>query len=161
MLENVFANKKVLRHPKTNVEILNKPVCVDDFGGLVFLCQYTKKYFSVFERHEYHGPVMPNVTGTFICKEGALIAFKQAKYCFDVDMDKNCNTCANLKRLPFENRGKQNLQPGTCDSFDKKHPYFRGNHFAFSPDDPMYHYTEKCYTPRPFKFQASQTLLHP
>jgi hypothetical protein len=102
------------------------------------------------EKHEYHGSVLPSVVGTFVCKEGALAAFKEAKYKFAVDMDKNCNSCANLKRLPFENRGKQNLQPGTCGSFDKQHPYFRGDHFLFHPDDPMHHYTEKCYTPRPF-----------
>ena len=108
-------------------KILNKALCTDDFGTLVYRCQYTKKL--VFLDWCYIGPCIPQLSGTYICHSvGGLEAFKKSKTAFD-ESEANCNTCKHLQRLPHDKR--DGLMRGIC----LNHPY--KPEVKFHPDDWM------------------------
>lgn len=125
----------MLRHPKTNKPILNAPVCVDDFGGMVFVCQYTKSMVSV-DAAIFVGPCMPNVNGTYVCAPDAMDAFRESKATFDA-MDANCNTCKSLQRTQHA-KNKGGFLYGKCEKGITQHQYpMSAGVIMFHPDDSM------------------------
>jgi hypothetical protein len=101
----------VLRHFKSNKPIGNFPICVDDFGNLVFRCHYTGHLVTTAEAI-FFGSVIPQSINTYVCSPTATEAFKDAKRAFD-EIDANCNACKNFNRLPF-NRDNNGLMKGWC-----------------------------------------------
>lgn len=99
------------RHPKTNRPVWNHPLCTDDFGNLVYECFYTKKKVTT-AACIFLGPCIPQAIGTYVCAKDAHDAFREAKRAFD-EIDANCNTCINFKRLPHD-KDPIGLVRGTC-----------------------------------------------
>ncbi len=130
----LFLSKKVImRHPKSGKEILNKPICCDDFGSMVFKCQYTDAYVLV-EDAIFLGPVMPNVSGTYVCSKNSLDAYKASRSLFN-ETDANCNFCNNLVRIKHE-KSKAGFLFGTCQKGIKEQIYpIKDNVIMFHPDD--------------------------
>lgn len=97
-------------------------------------CQYTG---ALIRRDEsiLLGAVVPQVSHSFVSHPLAGPARKRSVVAFD-ESEQNCNTCAKLVRLPFT-RDRSGLMPGKCECFNESHPYFRGDHFLFCPDDWM------------------------
>jgi hypothetical protein len=89
-------NQKLMRHPVSNKPILSDVVCVDDFGDMVFVCQYTGVFVAAGEAI-FIGPVMPNVNGTYVCATDAMPVFRAQKTSFN-ELDANCNMCRHLER---------------------------------------------------------------
>jgi len=115
------------RHPKSGKQILNKPLCVDDFGNLVYRCLYTKKPVAT-DACIFIGACIPQVSGTFVCAPDAWPAFRASKACFD-QWDANCNTCSNLVRHK-QDKCKAGFMSGKCYQGERKfHP---GDHMGMA-----------------------------
>ncbi len=99
------------RHPTSGKRILNESFCVDDFGNLVFMCQYTNKPVAV-DAMIFIGPCVPQVTGTYVCHPDARDAYKESKRLFD-ESEANCNTCRHLVRAKHAPRKDGRLK-GSC-----------------------------------------------
>jgi hypothetical protein len=110
-------------------KILNSPICQDDFGNLVYICQYTGGVVSC-DNFIFIGAVIPQVSGSYVCSPGAGEAFRLSKKTFD-ESEANCNTCKNLTRLPHTGR----IMRGLCN----------GEEIAFHPEDYM---GKKCWSVR-------------
>jgi hypothetical protein len=118
----------MMRHAVSKKPILNDPVCVDDFGNIVFICQYTRSFVAT-DLAIFIGPCMPNVTGTYACAPDAMPAYKRSRTAFN-EAEANCNTCRHLRRVPHE-KNKAGHLFGEC---------IRGMSdqvMQFHPDDPM------------------------
>jgi hypothetical protein len=92
-------------------KLLNKPIATDDLGNEVYQCQYSKKAVTM-DKAVFLGPLLPNVSGTYVCHEEGKEARKQSKKHFD-EMDANCNDCKNLQRVSHEKR-KDGCLKGVC-----------------------------------------------
>lgn len=139
---NQFTNI-VFRHPVSKKPILNAPVCVDDFGSMVFICQYTKALVWI-ENAIFIGSCMPNVHGTCVCAPDAMEAFKASKAAFN-ENDANCNTCKHLQRVPHE-KSRGGFLYGKCGKGIVEHQYpVKDGIIMFHPDDPM---LRECWSPR-------------
>ncbi len=117
---------QMMRHPKTNKPILNHPLCVDDFGNLVYRCKYTQAIVTT-DVAIFIGPCLPQLNGTYVCAPDAWPVFKKSARDF-AEMDANCNTCRHLAR----NKPPKNPHApwsGMC--------LFSGKPTAFHPDDWM------------------------
>lgn len=142
-----------LRHAKNGRAIGNSPVCVDDFGNLIFICQYTKKPVNVVDSISLGG-VIPQLVCTYVCAPDAIEAFKDAKRDFD-SWDQNCNACIHFVRLPHDKETTSFVR-GKCSEkvIPKKMVYrvrdscFRLDEFWVHPDDSM---NMKCWEQRPKK----------
>lgn len=116
-------------------KVLNKPIATDDLGNEVYLCQYSKQPVSA-DKAIFLGPLIPSVSGTFVCHpEHGPSARKQSKIWFD-EMDANCNTCKNLMRTHHEKRKDGQLE-GICKKNETR--------IRFHPDDWM---GNECWEPR-------------
>jgi hypothetical protein len=134
----------MMRHPVTNKPILNAAVCTDDFGSLVFVCQYTQSMVTV-DSSIFIGPVMPNVNGTYVCAPHALAAFKSSRANFNAE-ERNCNTCKSLQRIQHA-KNKGGFLYGRCGKGITEHQYpMKGDVIMFHPDDPM---GMPCWEARP------------
>lgn len=100
-----------LRHPVSHKPILNRPLCVDDYGSLVFKCQYTGVFVNS-EDFIFLGPCVPQVHGTYVCAPGAAPAFRSSKKAFD-ESEANCNACKNFQRTAHPKR-IDGLMLGVC-----------------------------------------------
>lgn len=116
------------------MKTLNKPIATDDQGNEVYLCQFSKKPVSTDESINL-GPLMANVSGTYICHPEGIQARKESKKNFD-EMDANCNTCKNLQRLHHDKR-KDGQLVGVCKVTADK--------LLFHPDD---HMGKECWESR-------------
>ena len=83
-------------------KVLNKPIATDDLGNEVYLCQYSKQPVTA-DKAIFLGPLIPSVSGTYVCHTNGIDARKQSKKNFD-EMDANCNTCKSLMRTHHEKR---------------------------------------------------------
>jgi len=115
----------IMRHPTSKKPILNTPLCVDDFGTLVFQCQYTDAPVWV-DTAIFLGPCVPQVHGTYVCSPTAHKAFRESKQIFD-ECEANCNTCKRLVRSKHAPRKDQQLV-GSC---------HKRVEFLFHPEDYM------------------------
>ena len=107
-------------------KVLNKPITVDDQGNEVYICQYSKKPVST-DSALMLGPLMANVSGTYVCHPEGFHSRVDSKKNFD-EMDANCNTCKNLQRIPHEKR-KDGQLVGVCK--------LKSEQLLFHPDDWM------------------------
>ena len=132
-----------LRHPTTNKLILNAPLCVDDFGNMVFKCQYTGSMVSI-DVGIYIGACLPSVSGTYVCAQNAMADYKLHRAAFN-EMDANCNTCKSLNRIPHPKKSGGFLY-GECAKGITEHQYpMVDGVFMFHPNDPM---DMACWEPR-------------
>jgi hypothetical protein len=109
-----------------NKKVLNKPIATDDQGNEVYLCQFSKKPVSI-NHAVMLGPLMANVSGTFVCHQDGKEARKQSKICFD-ENEANCNTCKNLMRVHHD-KIKGGFLEGVCQKNKER--------IRFHPDDWM------------------------
>lgn len=124
-----------LRHHTNNKPIFKAPVCIDDYGSMVFVCQYTKATVSA-DKAIFLGAIMPNLNGTYVCAVDAVPAFKKSRECFN-ESEANCNTCKSLQRVPHEKNASGFLY-GKCGKGITEHQYpMKENVIMFHPDDPM------------------------
>ncbi len=133
----------MLRHPTSNKLILNAPACIDDFGNMVFRCQYTSKFVAT-NTAIFMGPIMPNVSGTYVCSPDCVEEYKLSKSNFNA-IDTNCNFCVNLERVKHAKNAAGFLY-GSCKKDVTMHQYpVDGKVIMFHPEDPMH---MKCWEPR-------------
>jgi len=104
--------------------VINEPVCVDDHGDEVYVCQYTHKPVTVRDSILL-GPIVPSVPGTYVCAPDAKPARRESMMAFN-EMEANCNTCAMLTRVPHP-KSPDGFLLGKCYKGERK----------FHPDDPM------------------------
>lgn len=124
-----------LRHPVTNKLILNSPICVDDWGNMVFICQYTKQFVST-DNAIFMGPVMPNVVGTYVCVKDVGPAYRQSKNELNA-YDANCNSCTHLQRIKHD-KNTGGFLYGKCAKGHNPGLYqSKESVIMFHPDDPM------------------------
>jgi hypothetical protein len=109
----------------SKMKYLNKPLFTNDQGNQVYQCQYSKKLVSA-DKSINLGPLMANVSGTFVCHTDGIEARKLSKRNFD-EMDANCNTCKNLERTKHQKRTDGQLL-GSCKE---------SRELMFHPDDWM------------------------
>lgn len=107
------------------------------------VCHYTGVAFD-HSKGIVLGAVVPQAPYSYLCAPDAKPARAASVKLFNDTVELNCNTCAELQRLPFK-KNVSGLQPGTCDNIPADHPYHRGDHFLFAPEDCM---MMKCYIPR-------------
>lgn len=141
--------EKELRHHKNGRLIGNKPLCTDDFGELVFRCQYTDALVTA-SKSIYLGAAIPQVTCTYVCAPDATEAFKESKRAFD-EMDANCNACVHFIRLPFERARAYGKVKGQCGKNlipDRMVYGIEDPVFWVHPDD---HMGLECWEQRPKK----------
>lgn len=127
------------------MRVLNHPICVDNFGNEVFICEYTSKPVSI-GAHIFIGPCIPQLSGTYVCAPDAMHDFRESKRNFDA-CEANCNTCSNFARLPHA-KGRGRFLRGKCDRAPTEHAllYMRkGQEFWVHPEDSM---GMECYVPR-------------
>ena len=107
-------------------KVLNKPITTDDQGNEVYICQYSKKPVAT-DNALMLGPLMANVSGTYVCHKDGKEARKQSKKNFD-ENEANCNTCKNLIRVEHA-KIKGGFLKGVCQVTQEK--------LRFHPDDWM------------------------
>lgn len=125
-----------------------QPICVDDFGDLVYRCHWTG--LLVFGRDViWTGAIIPGVKVRHAAAPGFESSRMAARESFDA-AEKNCNTCSHLIRVKHA-KCKFGFLYGRCASQSKQwsaHPYkdrFQGDIMIFHPNDWM---GMPCYEPR-------------
>lgn len=90
--------------------ILNRPVCTDDFGTLVYRCQFSKS-LTWADEARFVGAFM-QVPGTYVCHPNSKVAQQISRRNFD-EMESNCNACIHFTRLPHD-KDRAGLVRGSC-----------------------------------------------
>jgi hypothetical protein len=116
-------------------KILNKPVATDDFGDLVYVCRFTKKYVRSSDSI-FLGEVSPQVSGSYVCATDANAARIESAKGF-ATVDRNCNTCKHLQRNAHPKQHPAAMHTGVCG--------VTGKPLIFHPEDYM---GMPCWVPR-------------
>jgi hypothetical protein len=107
------------------IDVLKRKVLNEEIRAGVYVCPFTEKQVSADDAI-FLGPIVPSVSGSYVCHIDAEEERVKSKKAFD-EFEKNCNTCADLKRLPHDKKG--GFMRGSCHKL--------GDH-KFHPDDPMF-----------------------
>lgn len=126
------------------------PVCVDDYGDLVYRCFYTGAMVSA-GNSAITGAMIPGVKARYVMGSGdaAKLARKASSVAFH-ELDANCNTCKHLQRVAHE-KSRAGFVLGMCGNklADRSsHPYRdreRDGVMMIHPDDSM---RMPCYESR-------------
>jgi hypothetical protein len=127
--------------------MIQTPICVDDFGNLVYSCCFTGVKVTPDQAISI-GATLPGVKAQYFMAntDEAREARKKSAILFH-ESERNCNTCSSLERVKHEKTPSGFLY-GRCPTVDSSHPYSarqRGDIILFHPDDPMH---MPCYTSR-------------
>jgi hypothetical protein len=95
---------------RANQLLLNLPICTDDYGTAIYVCQFTGNVTD--ERAILLGALTPSVAGSYVCASNAREAYRLNRAAFD-EMEANCNTCKHFKRIAQPKR-KDGMFEGSC-----------------------------------------------